>query len=195
MIMYKKCTLCELNKHTSLFHKSGAGRVRGECIECRALLRKNKTNTPKEMYYRQKHNSSIRGHAPPDYTRQELMDWCFVQPLYHELHKAWAASNYNKNYTPSCDRINDYKPYTLDNIQLMTWEENKRKGEIDRVQGINNKQSRAVTRTANSTEVEFYSIRQAARETGIPQTNIVKCCKGTRKSAGGYTWKYKCGRA
>ena len=38
---------------------------------------------------------------------------------------------------------------------------------------------------------EYDSILQAERETGIPNTNIVKVCKGDRKSAGGYIWKYK----
>lgn len=38
---------------------------------------------------------------------------------------------------------------------------------------------------------EFCSIREAMRITGINQSNIVKCCKGKIKTAGGYYWKYK----
>lgn len=37
---------------------------------------------------------------------------------------------------------------------------------------------------------EFNSIADAAREYNIPTTNISKCCKGTRASAGKYVWKY-----
>lgn len=33
-------------------------------------------------------------------------------------------------------------------------------------------------------------IRQVEKETGISNVNIVKCCKGKRKSVGGYIWKY-----
>jgi hypothetical protein len=38
---------------------------------------------------------------------------------------------------------------------------------------------------------EYDSILGAEKETGIPNTNITKVCKGKRKSAGGYIWKYK----
>ena len=33
-------------------------------------------------------------------------------------------------------------------------------------------------------------IRQVQKELGISNSNIVGCCKGKRKSAGGYIWKY-----
>lgn len=33
-------------------------------------------------------------------------------------------------------------------------------------------------------------IRQIQKELGINNANIVRCCKGKRKSAGGYIWKY-----
>lgn len=41
------------------------------------------------------------------------------------------------------------------------------------------------------TIAEFYSGKEAQRETGIFQGNISKCCNGVRKYAGGYQWKYK----
>ena len=36
---------------------------------------------------------------------------------------------------------------------------------------------------------EYYSISEAKRVTGI--LHIYSCCKGDRKTAGGYVWKYK----
>lgn len=38
---------------------------------------------------------------------------------------------------------------------------------------------------------EFPSINEAWRETGISAQHIGKCCKGERKSAGDYLWRYK----
>lgn len=38
---------------------------------------------------------------------------------------------------------------------------------------------------------EFESTRKAGRETGINQSNICRCCKGQRKLAGNFVWKYK----
>ena len=37
---------------------------------------------------------------------------------------------------------------------------------------------------------EWQSAYEAMRELGIAQSSICKCCKGERKSAGGYIWKY-----
>ena len=36
----------------------------------------------------------------------------------------------------------------------------------------------------------FKSIREAERITGIDSSGIAKCCKGKRKIAGGYCWRY-----
>ncbi len=38
---------------------------------------------------------------------------------------------------------------------------------------------------------EFYSTRDAQKATNIDGSCISKVCKGQRKSAGGYSWKYK----
>ena len=38
---------------------------------------------------------------------------------------------------------------------------------------------------------EYPSTREAERQTGISNSNICQCCKGNRKSAGGFIWKYK----
>lgn len=41
------------------------------------------------------------------------------------------------------------------------------------------------------TKISYESIGQAAMATGIAKSNIARCCKGERKTAGGYHWKYK----
>ena len=41
----------------------------------------------------------------------------------------------------------------------------------------------------NKTIKEFYGALEASRYTGIDNSAISKCCKGTLKSAGGYQWK------
>lgn len=38
---------------------------------------------------------------------------------------------------------------------------------------------------------EYQSVREASRQTNIILSSIVETCKGKRKSAGGYIWKYK----
>lgn len=38
---------------------------------------------------------------------------------------------------------------------------------------------------------EYISVRDAERKTKIVRSNIIKCCNGKVKSAGGFIWKYK----
>ena len=38
---------------------------------------------------------------------------------------------------------------------------------------------------------EYYGTREAHRLTNINQGHIAACCRGERKSAGGYEWRYK----
>lgn len=38
---------------------------------------------------------------------------------------------------------------------------------------------------------EHIGICEAARKTGLQQSNISKCCLGIKKHSGGYVWKYK----
>lgn len=40
--------------------------------------------------------------------------------------------------------------------------------------------------------IAFYGcVNEAARQTGVHNQNIVKCCQGRRSYAGGYVWKYE----
>ena len=38
---------------------------------------------------------------------------------------------------------------------------------------------------------EYYSLKEASRQTGCNLGHICSCCRGERKSTGGYIWKYK----
>ena len=40
---------------------------------------------------------------------------------------------------------------------------------------------------------EYYSLKEASRQTGCNLGHICSCCRGERKSTGGYLWKYKNG--
>jgi hypothetical protein len=167
------------------------------CISCNNEHGSNYNHSKNGLIYRiynhQKHVSKRRGHNMPLYNRDELKVWCFNQRLFHKLYSNWVLSGYKKLLVPSCDRINDSLGYSFDNIQLMTWGENKAKGESDRKNGINNKHSKAVIGIHIITEekLEFHSTIEAYRCTGIPNSNISAVCKGKRKSAGGYVWEYK----
>lgn len=117
----------------------------------------------------------------------------FSQPNFEELFINWEKSGYKKDLIPSCDRLNDYKPYTLDNIQLMTWAENNQKGRDDIRNGINTKYSRAVIQydLDGNFIAEYYSIRNACNINNLHNYPLIEVCKGRRESYSGFIWKYK----
>lgn len=197
----KICPRCNLTKPLNEFCKrkdkgSKIG-VISHCKSCRIKAGKEYRHTKSglicRIYNGQKKVSKRRGHDLPTYTLQELRNWCFNQEIFHELFEAWEESGFRITLTPSCDRMNDYEGYSLDRLQLMTWSKNCKKGNTDRRNGINNKVSKSVIGKNKITgdEVEFYSGREASRETGIFQSSISACCTGKTKSAGGYYWKFK----
>lgn len=144
------------------------------------------------IYGAQKNGSKKRNHPMPEYTNHELREWALSQPIFHILYNNWVKSNFDKKLTPSFDRKNDYSPYTLDNLQIMTWENNMAKGHFDRRNGINNKVNKSIVMLNNAREVAvFYSMQEAGRNTGVSVGNISSCCNGNRETAGGYKWNFK----
>ena len=142
------------------------------------------------IYQSQKQSCKRRGHLPPSYTLDELRSWMYAQDEFESLYSNWVLSDYKKMMKPSIDRIDDYKSYSFDNIQLMTWKENDAKGSMDIKNGTNKKKFKRVLLVEHG--IIFEAIKYAQEYVGCSprEGNIVKCCKGDRKTAYGYTWRY-----
>ena len=194
----KKCSKCGTEKPLSGFYKHINGRygVVACCEECcRKLVNnyhKTKEGLVTKIYSAQKQRSRVNHNPQPTYTRNELRDWLFSQRFFHELYDNWKQSNYSKDLTPSCDRIDDYDYYKLDNIRVITWIENNIKGKEDRKNGINNKGNIAVMCFSldGAFVAEYYSAAQASRANNSSRGNISSCCAGERPTAGGFIWRY-----
>ena len=165
------------------------------CRQCYILkLKKYYKTIPgliTKVYSQQRHNSKKRGNPLPTYSNKELLVWIKEQLTFEILYKNREGSWYKTQLIPSIDRIDDYKWYSLDNIQLMTWEENKQKGHEDRRNWINNKHNKVVLGTHKITwkQIKYHSIHEAGRQTWITISNISDCCRWKRcKSAWGYRW-------
>ena len=196
----KFCPHCETKKALKEFSKKKNAKddLSFVCRGCAKLIitayRKTKEGVASRIYNHQHDSSKKRGHDAPSYTKAEFSSWLFSQSNFDKLFNAWTDSGQLKAKKPSCDRLDDYKPYTLDNIQLTTWKENNAKGQADRVNGINNKHSKAVIQTTKSGVFikEHYSQMQASRDTGTCNAHISRCCSGELKSANGFKWEYVC---
>ena len=159
--------------------------------ELKKIKRRTKKGLIAQIYYNKKIHSKHRGHSMPTYTKEDLIDWCFSQPKFHLLYDNWKRLDFQKDYVPSVDRKNDYIGYSINNIQITTWANNKKKGESDKKNGINNKNNKTVLQfTLDGKYIaEFHSVAQAKRDTLI--LHISECCIGNLKTAGGFIWKYK----
>jgi len=106
---------------------------------------------------------------------------------FNRLFNEWVKSSYKKEFKPSIDRILNGKGYTKDNVQWLTWSENRykqimerrcRKGPVLQMQG-------------DKLIRKHKSQRAAVISTGITQANISACLNGKRSNAGGYSWSYE----
>ena len=145
------------------------------------------------IYCSQMQLSKKRGHICPHYTKEQLSEWLHNQPEFTELYDNWVNSGYLKHLKPSIDRLDDYKPYTISNIRLVTWGENNDRYSSDIKNGINTKCTRAVLQYDLDRRLinEYFSMAHAARVNNLLANGIRKCCIGEYKTSGGFIWRYK----
>lgn len=187
--MIKKCTECKIEKSLENFYRDRRKETGYHvfCKDCRLSKTKRHLRTKlgflRNVYNCQKSSSKVRGHNPPEYSFIELSDWVKSQSNFEKLWTNWVNSGYQKLMRPSVDRINDSIGYKFNNIQLMTWEENRNKAPTGKkpVRQIDN----------NNIVINiFESASQAQRVTGIRQAGISSAALGKSKSSGGYKWEF-----
>ena len=89
------------------------------------------------VYGKQKSSSALRNMAQPDYSFEEFQEWVGSQDRYWELRAKFQQTG-DKRAQPSVDRIDGSKPYTLDNLQILTlWNNLYIKGSKEAVAGLN----------------------------------------------------------
>lgn len=162
---------------------------KGICVK-----KKTKKYLITKIYNHQKDSCKKRGMPLPTYSKDELYDFMMSSTKFHILYDNWKRLDFQKNYTPSIDRKNDLLSYTLQNIQIVTWESNYRKAHLFHKLGINsNNTSKKVLQYSKDNVFikEFHSCMEAHRITGIERSTISKCAQGKRKSAGCFLWKFK----
>ena len=148
--------------------------------------------TPKgiltNMYDKQRARSKARGLPPPSYSLNELHKLFLGDSKFNRLYREWVEHGCNSNLKPSIDRINRQKPYTLGNIHIVTWGENRfketmemrrRKGEVLQFN------------TSGLLLGRYKSQREAVMKTGISQGNMSEALNGRRSRAGGFKWAYR----
>ena len=150
--------------------------------------RRTKHGLLSTMYNSQKLHSKTRGMPPPKYSLQELRSHFLNDSKFLALYAEWEKSNFKKDLKPSIDRLLNSNPYTIENIQIMTWKEHKIKSSLEN--SIKKYKPVLMISLENKPIKIFKSIASACEETGCYNSAIIKCCLGEINSSGGYRWKY-----
>jgi hypothetical protein len=203
--MTKYCSNCRLEVSTLeetkvAFNKNKAAKdgFANVCKSCSKMYAKKHNlehgnemkNLIQRMYRNQRFNSKTRGDEAPNYTSRELIHWLYDNNFVG-LYKEWKKSGYDKKLVPSCDRLDDYKSYTLDNIQLTNWETNSKLSYRDRLKGVNNKASIAVDQFSLEGKFikHYWSMAKAERDHGISSGTISYIVKKNGMNKTGFLWK------
>lgn len=193
----KKCATCKQTMPLSDFVKTSAKKcgVTSYCKRCNSLrlMSYGRTLAGKiSSIYSAHVRRSKTFNYPIGYSRKEFTEYIIGNELFATLYRDWVLSGFSRLKSPSVDRIDDYKGYCFDNIQLMTWGDNKLKGELYRKTGKNNKANRAVIGTSIATgkEYRYHSLCEAGRITRAHVGEICLCCQGKVRQALGYVWRY-----
>ena len=190
----KTCSHCQQTLPLEAFAIQSTGKLgrRADCKECFKRTGRTIRGLIKSIISQQKVKSKKRKHLAPTYTEEELIDWWNKQPMAAVLYARWVASNYETDLKPSIDRLDDYKGYSLDNIQLVTVKENIDRYYLDAVNGINTKSAVSVDQYAmdGTFIASHHSYKAAAKAIGQTNIgNIRNVSEGLGKTAYGYLWR------
>lgn len=197
----KVCFKCKIEKESKFFFsekksKDGMSHYCKSCVKDYNTQRKRtKHGLILSMFEKQTFHSKTRGHGKQGYVLQEFMQWVYSQDNFNSLYEDWVNSNYQTYKRPSVDRIDDILGYSIQNIQLMTWGENREKQNND-LRNANGSTGKAICKSVlqyskdNIFIKSHKSISIASRETNTNRTSIVSCLTGAYKTANNFIWKY-----
>lgn len=206
----KLCSDCNKSFPISLFTKKATCKDGYEprCKRCRSI--KYNKSTPallaKKLYKTQCNHSIGRGHPLPSYSLSEFENWLITQPHFDLLYSAWVTSGYQKDLAPSADRLDTSLPYSLSNLELTTWQENRSRGALSKKDNelLVNHRPVAAYNKDGTLHKEYMSMAEAMRELGGKATQswgISSVCDGvpikdgrgryyTPRTYKGFIWKW-----
>jgi hypothetical protein len=122
------------------------------------------------------------------FTSDQLLAWCINQEVFHKIYWDYLDAGFDKNLKPSIDRLDVFRGYTFDNIQITTYKDNRDKGDKEKLILWGRP---IIKLDMNGVEIERYSsIKQAVDKTGLRQSLISAVISGKRNHTGNYKFIY-----
>ena len=131
-----------------------------------------------------KYGRDLPGYSLKDFQERFLHDYQFLL-----LFQRWQESGFDTKLKPSFDRIDATRSYTFGNICVMTWAENRKKGDFEK----SSIYTTPVYMYSLDGKIlkEFESTKDAVMATGFNQSLITGCCRGKYKQTHGVTFRYR----
>lgn len=170
-------------------------------IEYNRLYRKTHKGCYKnwltKTYGRMKRDNKNKFNLDLPFSKEEFSNWVKTKNIY-ELLENYKNSGFNKNLNPSIDRIDDYKSYYLENLQLITWQENNLKGRLSKKnkEQCSNMAKKIWSKKVSQRDLDgniiqiFESVHEVERQLGYDASLIARACR-LNKISKGYRWKYE----
>lgn len=179
----KLCTYCVTYKSSSEFLKTNLSRKFYKCSQCEYQYRKDRLGNINRLI------DNIYGHQKEKvgqlaYTIDELSEWLATTNFF-ELHRTWVVYKFDKAYTPTVLRIDPKKPYALDNLRATT-------ATLARLTCSHLRDRKVIQMNDEGNELAiFNNARVAAQFLNYKYySNIHEACKGSKRKAAGYRWRY-----
>ena len=136
-------------------------------------------NTPlsvlKERYrsmvkrcYLERHSSTPEGLC----SKEEFLEFGMSNPEYHRLYNIWKELGFPRGQSPSVDRIEVTKGYSLDNIQFLPFVENIAKSHVELI-----RQKKSVVLQKGDERLSFVSGAEAGRWLGVTKQSVQSAMK------------------
>ncbi len=102
-------------------------------------------------------------------------------------YKEWVKGGYTKQLKPSVDRRNRKLGYEMDNIEVMSWAENRYKQNWER----RSRKGRVCQLLGEKVVKVYLSQKDAIQQSGLSQSQMSKVLNGKGQTCGGYGWSYE----
>lgn len=148
-----------------------------------------------KTYGRMKRDNKHKFNAELPFTKLQFADWVLCHNIF-ELLDNYKNSDFDKNFNPSINRLDDYKGYSFENIELITWKENNEKGR----KSLKNKEQcskmakeiwskKVIQKDLEGNIINiFSSTHDVNRILGFDSSLIARACR-LNKISKGYRWE------